>query len=197
MAVAPRLAIAAEPFLGSIGFMLISAAALFSTGSAINATLFSTARFTSRLAQNDLIPDHLSEDSDGDEPIRGLLTVGILAAGFTVVGSLQGITSFASLTFIVIMGGMNYLAISHRTKTEIRSLVPAVGFAGTVITIPLLLWHLYSKKFGVFLSVIGIVIIVITVEILYFERDWIVSEADELSDGAGSLDAEIESQTED
>lgn len=171
------LAIAAEPFLGQVGFILISAAALFSTGSAINATLFSTARFTDRLAANDLIPDQLSEESD-DEPIRELLTVGLLAAAFTAVGSLQGITSFASLTFIVIMGGMNYLAIANRRETDISSLIPSLGFIGTMITIPLLLWHLYSKEFGVFLTAVGIAMAVIIVEVLYFEREWIIAEAE-------------------
>lgn len=173
------LAIAAEPFLGQVGFMLISAAALFSTGSAINATLFSTARFTDRLAENDLIPDQLSEEADDDEPIRELLTVGLLAAVFTAVGSLQGITSFASLTFIVIMGGMNYLAIANREATHISFLVPGLGLAGTIITIPLLLWHLYSKEFGVFLTAVGIATAVIVVEVLYFERKWILAKADD------------------
>ncbi|MFB6074867.1 MAG: APC family permease [Haloarculaceae archaeon] len=172
------LAIASEPFFGQLGFALISVAALFSTGSAINATLFSTARFTSRMAEQDLLPDKLDRSSGDGEPVRELLVVGLLAAAFTVAGSLQGITSFASLTFIVIMGGMNYLAITQRDSTDLSVVVPIVGLAGTLITIPLLLWHLYSAEFGVFLTVAGIAVAVIAVELLYFERDWVESEVD-------------------
>lgn len=44
-----------------------SIATLFSTGRAINATLFGPARSPSRPAENDRILDQLSEGSDGDE----------------------------------------------------------------------------------------------------------------------------------
>lgn len=170
------LAIAAEPFLGRVGFTLISAAALFSTGSAINATLFSTARFSGRLAQNDLLPDQFGEETETGEPIRELLFIGMLAGTFTVIGSLQAITAFASLTFIVVMGGMNYLAIGNRANTDLPVLVPIAGLIGTGIITPLLLWHLYSREFGVFLSVIGIAAVVFVVELAYFEREWVVAE---------------------
>lgn len=146
--------------------------------------------------KKDLKPAQAEQESDDDEPIRELLTVGLLAAVFTVVGSLQGITSFASLTFIVIMGGMNYLAITNRTETELPRVVSAVGRAGTIITIPLLLWHLYSTEFGVFLTVVGTAIAVISVEVLYFERDWLVAEAEQLGDEMASLEAETGAETE-
>ena len=62
------LAMAARPFLGSAGFLLISVASLFSTGSALNATLFSAARLSKKLVSNDFLPCELT--SAGDEPVR-------------------------------------------------------------------------------------------------------------------------------
>lgn len=44
------LAIAAKPFLGQLGFALIAVAAVISTGSALNATLFSASRLSSQIS---------------------------------------------------------------------------------------------------------------------------------------------------
>lgn len=50
------LAVAAKPFLGQAGFLLIGLAALFSTASAINATLFGTARLGKIMAEERELP---------------------------------------------------------------------------------------------------------------------------------------------
>lgn len=59
-----------------------------------------------------------------------------------------------------------------------------------------MLWHLYSTEFGVFLTVVGTAIAVISVEVLYFERDWLVAEAEQLRDEMASLEAETVAETE-
>lgn len=45
------LAIAAEPLLGQLGFTLIAVAAVLSTGSALNATLFSASRLSAQISE--------------------------------------------------------------------------------------------------------------------------------------------------
>ena len=50
------LAAAARPFLGSAGFKLIAIAAVVSTGSAINATLYGAAKFTFLMARDGELP---------------------------------------------------------------------------------------------------------------------------------------------
>lgn len=80
--------------------------------------------------------------------------------------------------------------------TKLPRVVSAIGLAGTVVTIPLLLWYLFSTEFGVFLTVVGIAIAVISVEVLYFERDWLVAEAEQLGDEMATLEAEAGAETE-
>ena len=46
----------AKPFLSEAGFLLIGLAALFSTASAINATLFGTARLGSVMTKDKALP---------------------------------------------------------------------------------------------------------------------------------------------
>ncbi|UPV73131.1 APC family permease [Halorussus limi] len=165
------LAVAARPFMGSVGFTLIAVAALFSTGSAINATLFSSARFAKGMLQDDLLPSEVGRaDADG-APARTLLVLGALTAAFTTYGSLRGITSFASLSFIVVFGAMSYLAFAQRDREEVRAAVPAVGVVGTALFLPLMLWHLYADQRSVFFSVVAIAVAVVGVELLYFERE--------------------------
>jgi len=50
------LAVAAEPFLGSFGFILLSIAALFSLSSSLNATIYGGANIAYALAENGKLP---------------------------------------------------------------------------------------------------------------------------------------------
>ncbi|SIR05550.1 Amino acid transporter [Haladaptatus litoreus] len=171
------LAIAARPFFGQFGFVLISVAALFSTGSAINATLFSSSRLLSRMVSEEYLPAQLESD-DSDEPVRAVVVLGLLTIGFTVLGSLDGISSFASLAFITIFGGVSYLAFRNRTNrsdhattgARVTTVVPAFGVLGALATVVALVWHLYTSQQSVFWTVAVIAIVVVTVELLYFER---------------------------
>lgn len=174
------LAIAARPFLGSAGFLLISVAALFSTGSALNATLFSAARLSKKLVTNDFLPCELT--SEGDEPVRPLFVLGGLTAGLSVLGSLNAISSFASLAFITLFGSMSYLAFRQRGDALVTTVVPAVGTLGAVATVVALTYHLATTEPNVFGTVLVLVVIVIGVELLYFEREPILEEIHHLEE---------------
>ncbi|KZN26342.1 amino acid transporter [Haladaptatus sp. R4] len=179
------LAVAARPFLGQTGFVLISIAALFSTGSAINATLFSSSRLLSKMVSEDYLPAQIGGNGGG-EPVRALIILGTLTAAFTVVGSLNGISSFASLAFITIFGAASYLALKNRSSGDLKTaIVPAIGTVGAMATIVALVWHLYTAENSVFWTVAIITIVVVVVEVAYFERK-------SIEDKAASIEAEVE-----
>ncbi|MFB6253603.1 MAG: APC family permease [Halobacteriaceae archaeon] len=157
--------------IAEMGFVIISLSALFSTGSAINATLFSSAHFAKGMISSDLLPDHFgSTDVDGP-PDKTILILGIVTAGFTAWGSLEAITSFASLAFIVVFGSMSVLAFRNRDHEEINPILPAIGTIGTFIFAPVMFWNLYHREPTTFWMVLIIAVIVIGIELLYFERD--------------------------
>ena len=166
-----------QPYgLAALGGTVLALSALFSTGSAINATLFSASHFAKGLLQNDLLPDRIGDgDADG-LPTRTVLVVGGATAAFTVAGSLGAITSFASLAFIVVFGGMSYLALSQRGHDRVHPVPPAVGFAGSAAFFPLMLWNLFTREPTTFYMVVAIAVAVLAVETLYFERDAIERE---------------------
>ena len=176
------LAIAARPVFGSIGFALIAVAALFSTGSALNATLFSAARLSKQMVADDFLPNRLRGD-EGGEPIRVLVILGVLTAALAVLGSLNAISSFASLSFITIFGAISALAVTQR-ESWATAMLPAAGVIGATAAATALLYHLYTAERGVFVTVIALAVAVVAVEVLYFERDRIESEVAEIEEVA-------------
>jgi amino acid transporter len=162
------LALAAREFAGYLGYLLIGIAAVASTASAINATLMSTALFAKNMSSDELMPDQVAESQAEGVPTRALLVIGTLTVAFTVYGSLQAITEFASLAFIVVFGAMNYVAIR---QTDRRTWIPVVGLVGSVLFLPLFAWHLYSEQFDIFVLVLAIALALLLVEGLYFERE--------------------------
>ncbi|MFB6164900.1 MAG: APC family permease [Haloarculaceae archaeon] len=179
----PEIAVAhaVQPFLGHIGFVFIALAALFSTGSAINGTLFSAAHFAKGMLSDDLVPQKFGDADASGAPERTLLLLGLVTAVFTAYGSLEGITSFGSLAFMVVFGVMSGLALYKRDEldVDVNPVIPAIGLLGTAAFFPILLWHLYTTEWGVFLTVVALAVAVVGVEVIYFERDTIVRGVEE------------------
>jgi putative cofactor-binding repeat protein len=119
-----------------------------------------------------LLPEWLSGSGDSEIPKKLVVVLGALSAAFGVYGSLSSITSFVSLVFIAVFGGMSYLAFKQRHEfDDLVAVVPAVGAVGSAVFFPLLLYNLYLNSPSVFSLVILIAVVVVGVELLYFERE--------------------------
>ncbi|WP_226042915.1 APC family permease [Natrinema sp. DC36] len=162
--------------LASAAAIVISLSALFSTGSAINATLFSTGYFAKGMLSDDLLPDRTGDSSESGVPERTLLILGVVTAAFTAYGSLSAITAFASLSFIVVFGTMSALAFTQRDAERITATWPAVGVIGGGLSFVLMFYHLYTAERGTFYAVLLLALAIFAVELLYFERDVIEEE---------------------
>jgi len=100
------LAEAARPFLGSLGFTLIAIAALLSTGSAINATLYGTARVSYVIAKEGELPEGL-ERKAWNRPIEGLLLTSGLTLLVANLFDLSHISTMGSSGFLIIFAAVN------------------------------------------------------------------------------------------
>ena len=133
------LAAAAQPFLGSAGFKLIAIAAVVSTASAINATLYGAAKFTYLMARDGELPERLGEPI-WDRPIGGLLatTLGTLVIVNTV--NIEGISLMGSAGFLIIFAAVNVAAWRLLANTrlgaaaEITGALTCIGCLGALIT---------------------------------------------------------------
>ncbi|MFB6075028.1 MAG: APC family permease [Haloarculaceae archaeon] len=173
------LANAVAPVVGHVGFVVVSIAAIFSTGSAINGTLFSSAHFAKGMIGDGLLPDRTGRTSADGAPPRTVVVLGVLTAAFTAYGSLDAITSFGSLAFMVVFGAMCYLALAQRGHDSVTPVWPAAGLLGCGLFFVLLLWHLWATQRGTFYTVVLVAVAVLGVELLYFERDTVAEGIEE------------------
>jgi amino acid transporter len=120
------LAVGAQPFLGSVGFTLIAIAALLSTGSAINATLYGASRISYIIAKEGELPEAL-EKKIWNRPLEGLF----ITTGLTLlIANLLDLTSIAmmgSAGFLIIFAGVNGANVRLYAKTGSLRLISALG----------------------------------------------------------------------
>ncbi len=100
------LAEAARPFLGQFGFRLIAIAALFSTASAINATLFGSANVCYMIARDGELPSDLSR-TEWKQASGGLLLTAGLVVLVTLSFDLSGIAMMGSAAFLLVYAAVN------------------------------------------------------------------------------------------
>lgn len=117
------LAQAAKPFLGEAGFKLIAIAALFSTASAINATLFGAANVCYMVARDGELPAYFSR-TEWRGATGGLLITAALVIVFILFFNLAGVTMMGSGAFLLIYAAVNagHLRILPQTGAN-KSLV--------------------------------------------------------------------------
>jgi amino acid transporter len=100
------LAEAAKPFLGQFGFRLIAIAALFSTASAINATLFGSANVCYMIARDGGLPAGLAR-TEWRGATGGLLLTAALVLAVMLSFDLSGIAMMGSAAFLLLYAAVN------------------------------------------------------------------------------------------
>jgi amino acid transporter len=120
------LAEAARPFLGSTGYLLITVAALLSTLSAINATLYGAARLSYTIAKDGELPQVL-ERKLWNRPVEGLL----ITTGATLLVAnlfdLSSISTMGSAGFLLIFAVVNGANVRLADKTGSRRWISILG----------------------------------------------------------------------
>ncbi len=140
------LAVAARPTLGAAGFVLIGIAALMSTASAINATLFGSARLAMVMATEHALPRLFSlRERTRDIPWVALVALSVMTVVFLLLADLAVISSFASTTFLVLFAAVNLAAWRLRARIAIAAAIPLAGLALSCGALVTLVWHLWQS----------------------------------------------------
>jgi len=151
------LAIAARPFLGSFGFLLISLGALFSISSALNATLYGGANIAYSLAKDGELPAFF-ERKIWFGSVEGLYITAALGIFIALLFRMDGIAFMTSGIFTVIY---IFVLISHlRLTNEIggnRILLVCNLMILLVVFAALIYYQFVSNK----IAVLGIAILFI------------------------------------
>jgi amino acid transporter len=120
------LAEAAKPMLGQFGFTVITIAALISTFSAINASLYGGTQVNYEIAKDDELPHHFLAKL-WNEPI-GLMITAILTLILVNILDLESISTAGSVGFLLIFGIVNYVGFKKSNEMKSNKVIPFLGF---------------------------------------------------------------------
>jgi amino acid transporter len=134
------LAEAAKPAMGNAGFTLIAVAAMLSTASAINATLYGAARLSYVVAKEGELPRAL-EKKIWKEPVEGLLITAALALVTANLLNLSSISTIGSAGFLLIFAAVNGANALMYRKTSSNRYISVVGVLVCLGALFALIWQ--------------------------------------------------------
>jgi amino acid transporter len=160
------LAVAAKPALGQIGFTIVAIAALLSTFSAINATIYGNARLGFFLAKEGELPKKLSIDKKGI-PNNDIIIITLFSLIIANTIELSEIAIIGSAGFLLIFAIVNLAAFKLSKEIKSSKIITFLAFILSTSALFILLYHTYNTNFKaivVFFCFIGISILF---ELLY------------------------------
>jgi amino acid transporter len=129
------LAVAGQAAFGAAGRVAVSVAAGLSAASAINATLFSTARLCCRIQEYGELPSLFARTEEAAVPARGVIVLGAAGAALAAVGTLSSLVEAASLTFLVTFAIVNVIATRRLDRARWLAVLGALAAAGAAVTV--------------------------------------------------------------
>ncbi len=141
------LAEAARPSLGQTGFLLIAVAAMLSTASAINATVYGAARLSYVIAVDGELPDILERKAWG-KPIEGLLiTSGVTLLVANLV-DLSSMSTMGSAGFLIIFAAVNGANVVLADDTQSKRSLSIIGVVLCLGALGSLSWQTAQSSLG-------------------------------------------------
>lgn len=140
------LAYVAKPVLGRAAMTVVLIAAVMSTASAINATMFATSRLAERIAREHQLPRAMVGLKVGGMPVVFLWCGALFSFLVQFFGNLHQITAFSSLLFLLVFSAVNLLAFVHRVHSGWMLLLPAAGLLGCLSAAAILIRELYFTE---------------------------------------------------
>lgn len=147
------LAEAAKPFLGEFGFRLIAIAALFSTASAINATLFGSANVCFMIARDGELPDRLTRTPWRDAS-GGLLLSAALVVLVMLCFDLSGIAMMGSAAFLLVYAAVNAGHLRVLMRTGANAAVIWLSLVTCLVMLAILSVYTYHQQPAALLALV-------------------------------------------
>ncbi len=153
------LAVAGQQAFGIAGLVLVTIGAAFSTGSAINSTLFATARLAYTVADDGELPRSLEHTNRNGIPDRAVIGLGGLAAVLAAIGALGVLVEAASLAFLFTFAVVGGLAFRQQAGSRLVTGFGAVAaaLAGVTLTVRLALNEPIALAFLAFVVLVATV----------------------------------------
>lgn len=157
------LAEAAKPMLGKIGFTIITIAALISTFSAINASIYGGTKVSYEIAEDEELPHQLTGKL-WNQPV-GLLITSIFTLILANLLNLESIATAGSVGFLLVFALVNLSAFRLRIQINSKMIFPIIGTVLCFLALAVLLIQQFKVEFD---SVLIAVLIILSCFILEF-----------------------------
>ena len=160
------LALAAKPALGELGFSLVAVAALLSTFSAINATIFGNARLGFIIAKDGELPT-LFEYQKAQIPIAGVVFTVLFSLILANTIELDEIAIIGSAGFLLIFFLVNISAFKLYKEIKGNKYIFALSSLSSFLALIILLVHTYNTNLKAIIIFATFVVIAVVFESVY------------------------------
>jgi amino acid transporter len=152
------LAAGAGDVLGTLGTNLVILGALLASSSAISGTLFGSSRQMSVVAKDGYFPNWLSIRKN-NSPQNAIIGISIMASLLIVVGGLELILEFGSITFLLVSLLMAIANFKIRAKTNSSTFLTLLSILGLGLGGVLILYYEFTNKWEQMMAIVILYII--------------------------------------
>ena len=152
------LAAGAGNALGKLGTNLVILGAILATSSAISGTVFGSSRQMSVIAKDGYFPNWLAIRKN-NIPQNAIIGMAIMASVLILIGGLELILEFGSITFLLVSLLMAVANYKIRDKTNSSKFLTALSIAGLGIGGVLILYYEFTTKWEQMITIIILYII--------------------------------------
>ncbi len=152
------LAAGAQKVIGKLGYLLVVFGAVLATSSAISGTVFGSSRQMARIADDGYLPAWLTKRRN-HIPVNAIITMSILASVLILIGGLQLILEFGSITFLLVsllVAAANY---KIRDKTGSSPWMTLLAVGGLTLGGILILYYEFTHKPAQMWFILGIYVL--------------------------------------
>ncbi|MBV1915148.1 MAG: APC family permease [Pseudomonadales bacterium] len=139
------LAAGAENVLGHWGADLVIIGALLATSSAISGTVFGASRQMAIIARDGYFPEIIGRKVNRI-PVFAIVSMSLMAFCLVLVGSLEVILEFGSITFLLVSLLMAYANFRIRDLTESSLFITMASFFGLLLGTVLILYYEFEHQ---------------------------------------------------
>lgn len=152
------LAAGAGNAIGQLGTNLVILGAVLATSSAISGTVFGASRQMAVIATDGFFPRALCKRKN-NIPINAIVTMASLASVLILIGGLELILEFGSITFLLVSLLMAVANFKIRKKTNSSLFLSASGILLLALGTVLILYYEFTEEWEQMLFIIGLYVL--------------------------------------
>lgn len=163
------LAEAAKPSMGQMGFTLVAVSAVLATFSAINATIYGSARLAYTIAKEGELPAHL-EKKKWNQPIAGVILTSLFSLLLANTADLSSISTMGSAGFLIIFALVNAANYVKSDEAGSSRWIASLGVIACLFALLALLMHTWQNHPAQIWVLVVMVTIAFAVEQIYISK---------------------------